>query len=539
MPSSPEELQKRTDALVASWRTFAAAPGTDPLLEFAVAISSFTEFLHGQGLSGLHQIARSLEQQTLALFDHGADAPIPEATRKELATRMQEFVQRVADYIETQRQPIAERRARPAGAAPLDAGPRQRIWLLGSSGATWQALVLQLGYFNINAEFQQIRNLPSQTEEPAIVLLNAGGLTTQQTAEQIQLLRGRFAASTLLIHELAGDFDNLRSALTAGADFCFPAGTALPLILARLIELCSGKLEEPYRALIVEDSITASKSIERTLAMCGIETQVIAKPHDVLARLAQFQPDLILMDMFMPGCTGVEAARVIRQHPEFLSIPIVYLSGDANVPMQVDALRLGGDHFLTKPYNPVILNAVVQSKIERYRTLRRAMQCDSLTGLYNHSTSKEKLATALQQARSDAQPLAVAMVDIDHFKKINDSYGHPMGDQVIRNLGWFLSQRLRKTDLIGRYGGEEFLVVLPGADAEQAVEVLDRIRQDFGRIKHPWQETWCTATLSIGVSALQEDSSAETLINLADEALYAAKRGGRDRVLTAGLQGLS
>ena len=533
MSISPEVLRKRADALSASWHTFAAAPGSDLLLEFAVSISSFTEFLHGQGLSGLHQISRSLEQQVLALFESSAATAVAPGTLAELGARLQELVQRVSDYIESQHQPVVERRARPEQPAALEADPRHRVWLFGSSGASWQALVLQLSYFNIDAEFHQIRHLPPQAEEPAIVLLNASGLTTPQNSEQIGLLRARFAAATLLVHELASDFDSQLAALTAGADYCFPAGTAQPLILARLIELCSGKAEEPYRALVVEDSITASKSIERTLAMCGIETQVIAKPHDVLARLAQFQPDLILMDMFMPGCTGVEAARVIRQHPEFLSIPIVYLSGDANVPMQVEALRLGGDHFLTKPYNPVILNAVVQSKIERYRTLRRAMQRDSLTGLYNHSTSKEKLATALQQARAGGQPLAVAMVDIDHFKKINDSYGHPMGDQVIRNLGWFLSQRLRRTDLIGRYGGEEFLVVLPGADAGQAAEVLDRIRQDFGRIKHPWQETWCTATLSIGVSMLQDGSSAETLINQADEALYAAKRGGRDRTVTA------
>ena len=532
MSCPPEELLKRSTALAAGWQAFLATPGTDPLLEFAVSLSSFTEFLHGKGLSGLNQISRSLEQQTLVLLDIGPDATIAPATLADLDQRVQELGARVTDFIDGQRRPVMERRTQTVPTQLLDVVPRHRVWLVGSSGAAWQELALQLGYFNIDAEFHQIRNLPGHGDEPAIVLLNAGGLSSRQTVEQVQQLRERFAASTLLVHELSGDFDSLRAALSAGSDFCFPAGTAQALMLAKLIELCSGKQEAPYRALVVEDSITASKSIQRTLAMCDIETHAIANPHEVLDCLAQFQPDLILMDMFMPGCTGVEAARVIRQHPEFLSIPIVYLSGDTNVPLQIEALRLGGDHFLTKPYNPVVLNAIVQSKIERYRALRRAMERDSLTGLYNHRTSKDKLATAIQQARSAQQALAVAMIDIDHFKKINDGYGHPMGDQVIRSLSWFLSQRLRKTDVIGRYGGEEFLVVLPAADAPRAVEVLDRIRHDFGQIKHPFNETWCTATLSAGVTQLHETDDAQALIKQADEALYSAKRAGRNRIVS-------
>ena len=530
MPCTPEELQKRSDALAASWQHFTAAPAIDPLLEFAVAISSFTEFLAGKGLSGLQQIARGVEQQTLPLLEAGSSDLRTTPALSELDVRVKELAQRVADFIDHQRHPLKERRARPDAVASQDLLPRHHVWLLGSGGASWQELALQLGHFGIEAEFHQIRHLPGLVDEPAIVLLNAAGLSAPQLAEQLQLLRARFSATSLLVHELADDFDSLRNALSAGADFCFVAGTAQPLIMARLIELCSKPQEEPYRALVVEDSLTASAAIERTLARIDVQTRVIARPQQVLEQLAAFQPDLILMDMFMPGCTGIEAARVIRQRPEFLSIPIVYLSGDAHIPMQVEALRLGGDHFLTKPYNPVVLNAVVQSKIERYRTLRRAMERDSMTGLYNHRSIKEKLATALQQAEAAGQPLAVAMLDIDHFKQINDRYGHPMGDQVIRNLAWFLRQRLRRTDLIGRYGGEEFLVLLPDADAVQAARLLDRIRQDFSQIRHPSDASWCQATVSGGVSVLQPGSSAEALIQQADAALYAAKHGGRNRI---------
>lgn len=531
MSCSPDELKKRSDALGAKWQTFLASPATDPLLEFAVSLSSFTEFLHGKGLSGLHQISRSLEQQALSLFDTGTSPLIPQATLDELNLRVQELVARVTDFIDGNSRPIVERRAHHGSTAGFDVAPHHRVWLIGGHAAPWQELVLQLGYFNIDAEFHKVQELPGQADEPALVLLDAEDLTVQQASTQIQMLRARFSASTLMVHKLPADFDSLKSALAAGCDVCFDQTTAPSVILAKIIELCGGREEAPYRALVVEDSPTASKSIQRTLALCGIETHAISKPHDVLACLTRFQPDLILMDMFMPGCTGVEATRVIRQHPEFLSTPIVYLSGDTNIPLQIEALRLGGDHFLTKPFNPVVLNAIVQSKIARYRALRRAMQHDSLTGLFNHSTSKEKLAAAIQQAEAEQQPLAAAMIDIDHFKKINDSYGHPMGDQVIRSLAWFLKQRLRKSDLIGRYGGEEFLLVLPAADADLAMEALDRIRRDFSLIKHPFNETWFNATFSAGLTQLQSEASAETLIKQADEALYAAKRAGRNRVV--------
>jgi diguanylate cyclase (GGDEF)-like protein len=531
MSCSPEELKKRSDAVASKWQSFQDLPATDHLLEFAVSVSSFTEFLHGKGLSGLHQISRNLEQQAMSLFEVDTGGAVPQATLDELNLRVRELGMRVADFIDSNSRPIVERRAHPDSSATMDITPRHRVWLVGNQAAPWQELVLQLGYFSIDAEFHKTQELPSQADEPAIVLLDAEGLTTQQVSIEIQQLRARFSASTLLVARLPIDFDSLKSALTAGCDFCFTHTSAPSGILAKIIELCGNQEEAPYRALVVEDSPTASKSIQRTLAMCGIETHAISKPHEVLECLTRFQPDLILMDMFMPGCTGVEAARVIRQHPEFLSTPIVYLSGDTDVPMQIEALRLGGDHFLTKPFNPVVLNAIVQSKIERYRALRRAMQHDSLTGLLNHIASKEKLAAAIQQAVAEQQPLSVAMIDIDHFKKINDSYGHQTGDQVIRSVAWFLKQRLRKTDLIGRYGGEEFLLLLPAADADLATEILDRIRRDFSLIKHPFNETWFSATFSAGLAQLQDQASAETLIKQADEALYGAKRAGRNRIV--------
>ena len=327
------------------------------------------------------------------------------------------------------------------------------------------------------------------------------------------------------------DFESQHQALGAGCDACCATGTQHAAIMARIVKFCSNEEEPPYRVLVVEDSKTAGALIRRTLSESDIESLAITRPQEVLTALASYQPDLVLMDMYMPGCTGVEVTRVIRQHAEFLSTPVVYLSGDSNVALQVDALRLGGDHFLTKPFNPVILNAVVKSKIDRYRTLRRTMLQDSLTGLLNHTSSKQQLQNAINATRLDGGGLCVAMVDIDHFKSVNDTYGHPVGDHVIRSLAWLLKQRVRKSDTVGRYGGEEFVVVLPGSLADQAHAVLDRIRLDFSRIRHPVDDGWFSCGFSCGIAQWNADFDSESLLKRADEALYRAKRAGRNQVL--------
>lgn len=531
MSCPPAELQKKSDELHLKWETYTASPGFEPFVEFAVCLSSFSDFLHGKGLSGLHQLSHNLEQQALALFEDAGSHQIDPGKVDSLRSRLEALGARVTLFIDSNSHSIADRRARPNAEISADLTPTHRVWFVGNTASQWPALMTQLEYFSIQAEVYRWENVPTEAEEPAILLLDAHGLSLEEVCEHIKALRTRFSASKLIAHAFPTDFNNLKAALRAGCDFCFADDTPQSVILARIIELCSNEEEPPYRVLVVEDSITASKSIQRTLSQNSIESFAVTRPHEILTGLRSFQPDLILMDMYMPDCTGVEATRIIRQHAEFLSTPVIYLSGDGDMALQVDALRLGGEHFLTKPFNPVFLNAVVKSKIERYRALRRSMLHDGLTGLLNHRTVKERLAAAVKAASTDNGRMAVAMIDIDHFKTVNDTYGHPMGDQVIRSLAWLLKQRLRKTDLVGRYGGEEFLVIFRDSDSQQAFEVLDRIRRDFSLIKHLCRDTSFDASFSAGVSQFPATACPEALIKDADEALYDAKHGGRNCIV--------
>ncbi|MCQ4308004.1 PleD family two-component system response regulator [Pseudomonas stutzeri] len=287
---------------------------------------------------------------------------------------------------------------------------------------------------------------------------------------------------------------------------------------------------EPFRVLIIDDSRAQATHTERVLNNAGIITQTLNEPIQAFTYLAEFQPDLIILDMYMPECLGTELAKVIRQHERYVSVPIIYLSAEDDLEKQLDAMNEGGDDFLTKPIKPSHLIATVRTRAERARNLKARIVRDSLTGLYNHTHSLQLLEDAASRARRDGQPLCFAMIDIDHFKKVNDTYGHPMGDRVIKSLALFLKQRLRKTDHIGRYGGEEFAVVLPNTDIENAVKVLNEIRQRFAEIRYPAQPADLCCTFSCGIAELTPGADTRSLTQQADEALYRAKHGGRNRV---------
>jgi diguanylate cyclase (GGDEF)-like protein len=217
----------------------------------------------------------------------------------------------------------------------------------------------------------------------------------------------------------------------------------------------------------------------------------------------------------------------------YVSVPIVFLSAETNVNRQLEAMGQGGDDFLTKPIRPEHLISSVRIRADRYRILRSLMVQDSLTGLLNHTRTKERLDIELARAERLGSPLCFAMIDIDHFKRVNDTYGHPMGDRVIRSLSRLLSQRLRKTDIVGRYGGEEFAVVLPDTTLDQAERVLDEVRESFSNISQPAEQGAFNCTFSCGIAAYPGHAGAIELNNAADKALYDAKHAGRNRVVTA------
>ena len=323
-------------------------------------------------------------------------------------------------------------------------------------------------------------------------------------------------------------------AVRAGGDAYFTKPIDISGLIDKLDVLTANPPPQPFRILIVDNDPTLANHHASILQEAGMTTAVVTAPTQVMQPLVELRPDLILMDVYMPDCNGIELAKVIHQQEAFVSIPIVFLSTETDLDKQLETMRLGGDDFLTKPVQPSHLVSSVTTRVQRWRTLRSFMVRDSLTGLFNHTKIEEQLGIEVERAKRRNTDLTFAMIDIDHFKSVNDTHGHSTGDRVLKSLSRLLQQRLRKTDIIGRYGGEEFAAILPDTDGPMAVGVLDKIRSSFEQIRQQSEETEFSVTFSCGLASFPQHGDGVGLSEAADKALYEAKEGGRNRVVTAG-----
>lgn len=325
------------------------------------------------------------------------------------------------------------------------------------------------------------------------------------------------------------DFEARLGAVQAGGQAYFVKPIKTDDLVDTLDRLTNRHDPEPYRILVIDDEPEVAEYHCLILQEAGMSTMHLQDPAGLLKALYEYRPDLVLSDMYMPRCTGREIAQVIRQIPEFISLPIVFLSVETDKRKQTNAMQVGAEGFLTKPIQPVDLIDAVAVRAERMRALRALMVRDGLTGLFNHSYVSQHLDLILANARRGSGKVVWVMIDVDHFKTVNDTYGHPIGDQVLIALARLLQQRLRHSDLVGRFGGEEFAVVMQNIDLQGAQTIVDRLREDFSRLIFHAGSLTFSSTFSAGIAGFP-GTMGERLIEAADQALYAAKHAGRNCV---------
>ncbi len=530
----PHSLIALAETLELRWKSYRGGGDSDVFVEFTLSLNSLTEQLNQQHLPGLVRACQELENTALGLFGDSSTHPIT----AEEADAIEHHLGIILTELQRYETPaVIARRNNDNSESGADVWrhPRQ-VLIVSRAEHPWTAsLSEQLAFFGFSPGEQRWEEMPEMAEPPLAVVFipdSEGSIYPPAAVAGIEARRKQFPTSYFYCLSVPSSLESIVRLQRAGADACVPVGNKVSDVLSRILDLVETREHEVHRVLVVEDSATAVAHIRRSLTEHGIDSRAIGDPRILLQAAADYRPDAILMDMYMPFCSGVEVTRALRQIPEYRALPVIYLSSETDIAQQVEALRLGGDQFLTKPINPIILASVVRTKIERYREMLYSGRHDSLTGLLNHSTSKGQLETMLR-SNTPAQRLVVAMIDIDRFKSINDNYGHPVGDQVIRSLAWLLRGRLRSNDLLGRYGGEEFIVALADVDNERAHSLLERIREDFSRLPHAHARGALRASFSCGIAALPDYTTAATLIEAADAALLEAKRSGRNRLVMA------
>ena len=326
-------------------------------------------------------------------------------------------------------------------------------------------------------------------------------------------------------------WQNRLNSVRAGGQVFMSKPLNMDDLIVKLDSILNKNTVTQYRILIVDDTQLLAEHYADVLESAGMQTKIVCDPSELLNSLQQFAPDLVLMDIFMPNCTGIEAASVIRQDTQYLNLPIVYLSAEKDIQQQLNALQVGGDEFLVKPISDIHLQTAVKIRAERFHQLNALMVRDSLTGLLNHINLKIALDQEISRTKRRGNTLSFVMLDIDYFKNVNDQYGHPEGDRVIKTLARILTNRLRKTDTVARYGGEEFAIIMPDTPLENTQKVLEEILFSFSQIVFSHPKGNFTVTFSAGAAAYSPDNDMESLIALADRALYQAKNQGRNQVV--------
>jgi two-component system, cell cycle response regulator len=288
--------------------------------------------------------------------------------------------------------------------------------------------------------------------------------------------------------------------------------------------------------LIVDDHPDNVEVLQARLNALGYRTACAQDGETALEMVAQSPPDLILLDVMMPHMDGNEVARRIKADKSLPFIPIIMQTALDSTQSKVVGLDSGADDYVTKPINYAELQARMGAAL-RVKALQDRISemaiTDGLTGLYNRRHLDERLDEMFEHSVRLHEPLSVVMFDIDHFKKVNDTYGHQVGDVVLTQFAQLLKHVARDIDRIGRYGGEEFMVLLPGTVLDAGVTFAKRARQEVETHQFEYEGGVLKCTISAGVAAYPNPRvhTRQQLVKAADDALYVAKTTGRNRVV--------
>ena len=364
----------------------------------------------------------------------------------------------------------------------------------------------------------------------------SGGSHKDGSVELAKNLRGIAGYESLplaFIANGAGEDDRIAST-HAGASL-FLDKPLTPESLRESIEYLLGISQGGRsRVLVVDDDEDFSGLISLALGKEGMLVRVLNNPSGVLTAMEDFLPELVILDVMMPGISGFEVCRTLRATTRWQDTPILFLTAETELEARLAAFDAGGDDYLPKPVAPVELVTRVRVRLERSRLIKERADRDILTGLFLRRAFMEQLDGLIAESLRYNLNFTVALIDVDHFKIVNDTYGHLAGDRVLAHVGQLLKRRFRVEDLRGRWGGEEFIVAFRHVQKETCYGALSRVLEEIREteFKGDHGETF-KISFTAGLAEYPNNGlTLETLLHVADRKLYEGKANGRNRIVS-------
>ena len=288
------------------------------------------------------------------------------------------------------------------------------------------------------------------------------------------------------------------------------------------------------KILIVDDERHMLELLKYNFKKEGYDVSLASNGEEGLQIVKKEKPDLVISDIMMPKMNGFDFCKALRNEKEFDSIPFIFLTAKGQLPDKIAGLKTGADDYITKPFIPRELIEMVNTRFRRAQVYKEKADTDDLTATYGRRAIKERLDEDVSRAKRLGVPLSLAFIDIDVFGKVNEEFGHPVGDVVLRDIANVIMQGVRQEDSVGRYGGEEFLVMMPATAVKEAYEIIENVRRNIENKKFNYQGKLLDLkiTVSIGLAWCPQDAEdADKLISMADKALYLAKEAGRNKTM--------
>lgn len=287
------------------------------------------------------------------------------------------------------------------------------------------------------------------------------------------------------------------------------------------------------RLLIVDDDPQMQKVYKRIFWDHEYEIHYASSGEEALKKAFDLKPDIVLLDIMMPGIDGYEVCRQLKTSNETEETDVIFISAKGGTYDKLKAYRKRATDFVIKPFNPEELVAKVRVILERRRFFLNLAYTDQLTKLKNRRAFDEHFDIIFKTARRHSRTFSLALLDIDHFKKVNDTYGHHLGDFVLGEISKRIEKNIRETDILARIGGDEFAVLMPETDKIAAISIFERLKKGitFNALIRPGYEDALRITVSMGVASFPDDAwNKEDLFKQADKALYLAKQKVRNKI---------